>query len=727
MPTTYTSALRVAKPATGELSGTWGDVVNNNITTMFEQAIAGYASVAMSDANTTLTTANGTTDQARNMGLSLTGTLTAVRELIVPTVNKLYFIYNGTTGGFAVTVKTSAGTGVSLPNGKRMALICDGTNVVDGVTHVNATVTGNVVGSISGGSVSATSITASGTVTAAGGSVTSPAYAIVGDTNTGWYSPGADRLRLVTGGTSYFEMGSAGTAVFGANQTPNAGFRILVTGTGPAQTSARAFRDNTTISSSTTSDYVAISSFVATEAAAFTVPTLHHFSANQSTIGAGSSVTNQFGFVATNTLVGATNNYGFYGNIPAATGRWNLYMANSAQNYLAGNLGIGAGKSVPTYALDVDGFARAGGLYVEAGTAAAPSIAFDGDENTGFYSDTANELCMTLGGTRRAHFTFNGGFAFGSGTSVTANTYGLIDRLGSSPLPTLTAGTVLTLAGSTAVSSTAILQLISGSSGSCSVQFGDTDAAAMGRIVYDNGSDGYSFVVGGSVVGGWNSTGFAVGTNSISIAKLQSHASATGTALLGYFSNDSTGTASNSARIHLTAGGSTARGSYIESINTTGGTNGHDLVLATNAGSTAPTERLRLTHDGRVYGTALHNNAGAVTGTTNQYIASGTYTPTFTYTTNTGSSSGASGRWMRVGNVVTVSIQAGLTVSGGTGLTAINISLPIATTSGGAAGTALSFSAFSRIVAGTNVATMNFSSVVTASETWGFHFTYTVD
>ena len=62
MATTYTSVLRLAKPTTGELSGTWGDTVNDNVTTMIEQAITGKATVAMADTDQTLTTANGTTN-----------------------------------------------------------------------------------------------------------------------------------------------------------------------------------------------------------------------------------------------------------------------------------------------------------------------------------------------------------------------------------------------------------------------------------------------------------------------------------------------------------------------------------------------------------------------------------------------------------------------------------------------------------------------------------------
>lgn len=88
------------------------------------------------------------------------------------------------------------------------------------------------------------------------------------------------------------------------------------------------------------------------------------------------------------------------------------------------------------------------------------------------------------------------------------------------------------------------------------------------------------------------------------------------------------------------------------------------------------------TGDGRVYGTSLHNNANPVTGTTNQFIASGTYTPTLTNATNVASSSNAgAANWMRVGNVVTVSGGVNITPTAGGGAgTELRLSLPIAAT-----------------------------------------------
>lgn len=90
------------------------------------------------------------------------------------------------------------------------------------------------------------------------------------------------------------------------------------------------------------------------------------------------------------------------------------------------------------------------------------------------------------------------------------------------------------------------------------------------------------------------------------------------------------------------------------------------------------TEWLVITADGRLYGKALHNNAGAVTGTTNQYIASGTYTPTITGVANVDSSTAAVCQWLRVGNVVTVSGTLAFDATAANTATRIGVSLPIA-------------------------------------------------
>jgi hypothetical protein len=122
-------------PVTGELIGTWGDVANQGLTELVDSAIAGTASVAMSDANYTLTVDDGATDESRKMFVVLTGALTAQRNVVCPSVSKLYFVANTTSGAQSIVFKTNAGTGITVPNGEAMVLYCNGTNVVNAITY----------------------------------------------------------------------------------------------------------------------------------------------------------------------------------------------------------------------------------------------------------------------------------------------------------------------------------------------------------------------------------------------------------------------------------------------------------------------------------------------------------------------------------------------------------------------------------------------------------------
>lgn len=146
MPSTYVNNLKIEEIATGEQSGVWGQTTNKNLGTLLVQAIAGYEDVTIADNNVTPTTLNipdgyvAGQGVARNMYLRLVGTTTALRYLILPTnagqAKKLYFVSNATTGGFSVTVKTASGAGITVPNGSKMILVCDGTDILDAVTSV---------------------------------------------------------------------------------------------------------------------------------------------------------------------------------------------------------------------------------------------------------------------------------------------------------------------------------------------------------------------------------------------------------------------------------------------------------------------------------------------------------------------------------------------------------------------------------------------------------------
>lgn len=145
MPSTYSDRLRIELIGTGEQSGTWGITTNTNLGTLIDEAIAGVATITMTDANYTLSVADGATDESRQAVLVMTGTLSAARNVICPNDEKVYIIKNSTTGGYPITLKTSAGTGVSVANGDVVLVYCDATNVLPAsVPSVSPSLTGAI-------------------------------------------------------------------------------------------------------------------------------------------------------------------------------------------------------------------------------------------------------------------------------------------------------------------------------------------------------------------------------------------------------------------------------------------------------------------------------------------------------------------------------------------------------------------------------------------------------
>ncbi len=174
MPSTYSPALRLELIGNGEQAANWGNTTNTNLGSLVEQAITGVGNIVMADADYTLISGNGIADQARNAVLVITGTLSATRNVIVPTSNKFYAVKNTTTGSQSIVVKTAAGTGVTLANGFTQLMYCDGTNVVLASIPINAT-NGNVsvsgAAAIAGNTTIGGNLAVTGTITVAGGDI----------------------------------------------------------------------------------------------------------------------------------------------------------------------------------------------------------------------------------------------------------------------------------------------------------------------------------------------------------------------------------------------------------------------------------------------------------------------------------------------------------------------------------------------------------------------------
>ena len=108
-------------PTTGTLSGTWGDEINTNFTTIADLNIGGYATQSLSSSNVSLTTT-----QSNSAIVRLTGTL-LVNVQVTSSCQGFQFVENLTTGSFTVTW-TNGVAGVVIPQGRRVLVISDSTN-----------------------------------------------------------------------------------------------------------------------------------------------------------------------------------------------------------------------------------------------------------------------------------------------------------------------------------------------------------------------------------------------------------------------------------------------------------------------------------------------------------------------------------------------------------------------------------------------------------------------
>ena len=148
MASTYSTNLALELIGTGDQSGTWGITTNTNLGTLLEQAISGYTTYPATGGTDTITIPNGASGTARNMFIEFTGT--GGGTVVVPANRKLYFIYNNTSSG-AVTVKVSGQTGVSVPNGAKMILVCNGTDVYVAENYFASLTLGSALPVASGG------------------------------------------------------------------------------------------------------------------------------------------------------------------------------------------------------------------------------------------------------------------------------------------------------------------------------------------------------------------------------------------------------------------------------------------------------------------------------------------------------------------------------------------------------------------------------------------------
>jgi hypothetical protein len=235
----------------------------------------------MTAANYTLTSSNGASDEARAMFLVLGGTPGGSYNVIVPAVSKLYFVTNST--GAAQTVKTSAGSGISVPNGARIALRCDGTDVLEALNYVGSLTLGTALGVASGGTGAAT-FTANNVLLGNGTSafqVVAPGTAgnILTSNGTTWQStaPAAGGVTTISFGSTGLTPSTAtsgavsvaGTLAIangGTGATTLAGANIPVTNVANTFTATQTFSGSTSVLASALTNAAEVATISATAA-----------------------------------------------------------------------------------------------------------------------------------------------------------------------------------------------------------------------------------------------------------------------------------------------------------------------------------------------------------------------------------------------------------------------------------------------------------------------------
>jgi hypothetical protein len=339
MATQYTSILKLALPTQGELSGTWGDVVNDNITSMVEEAIAGRSVINSWAANShTLTTADGLTSESRAAMLEFTDTGTALSgaaTVICPTATKIYVCKNG--AGQTVTVKTAAGTGVAIPNGETMFVFCDGTNVVQAVTSLTTLKVGTgiqvstILDEDNMASDSATALATQQSIKAyVDAQITAQDLDFAGDTGTGAVDLDSQTF-TVAGTANEIETSASGQTI--TIGLPTAIVVTTITTTNVQATNIKANDGTAAITIADSTGQVTVTDAVLTTA------DINGGTADNVTIGGSTAAAGSFttlGASGTTTLSGAL---ALTGNLDINTNKFNV-TAVDGNTLIAGTLGV---------------------------------------------------------------------------------------------------------------------------------------------------------------------------------------------------------------------------------------------------------------------------------------------------------------------------------------------------------------------------------------------------
>ena len=217
MASTYTTNIRLTKQGDGENPNSWGQILNDGVISLVDDAIAGYTTVSLGSAATvTLTENQGSGDQSRSAVLEFKGTVGGAHDTInvlIPNNSKTYIVknsvsYNDSTD--AIVLKVAGNTGTTVTDGSTALYVTNGTTVtpVTQNTFTNLTATSITTGGITTTSLTgvslATSILAATSITGTAitltGNVTA-ANAVISDKvcASAFFGSGANLTGIATG------------------------------------------------------------------------------------------------------------------------------------------------------------------------------------------------------------------------------------------------------------------------------------------------------------------------------------------------------------------------------------------------------------------------------------------------------------------------------------------------------------------------------------------------
>jgi hypothetical protein len=194
------SNLGLNLQATGENSGTWGDLTNVNLQEI-DNAIAGVVTITLTGNTTLAFTSNATsttfTDEAgRNKTIILSGSLSATTVTVsVPNIEKDYVIINNS--GATATISSGGSTTVSIATGSKNYVIVDAstTSVISAIPADTPGGSNTQVQFNNNGAFGGITNTTAGFILTSNGSTSTPSF----QANTGITAGKSIALTLVFG------------------------------------------------------------------------------------------------------------------------------------------------------------------------------------------------------------------------------------------------------------------------------------------------------------------------------------------------------------------------------------------------------------------------------------------------------------------------------------------------------------------------------------------------